>query len=1211
MKRTLSWIMAVAMVLAMFPVFSAEAAADPVILTSATDVAATEAQPATYTWTAEANGTLTVSMAKASPGWSFEIKDSAGNTVDRPRQSSLAKSIDIELVAGTEYTFKAFSFNTSTWEAANGTISYTLSFVAAEGEAEVVVEEYQVSDTALVLGDNSLSLLETAVTTIYVFEPTETAVYTFTAPAGAILGYWGAGSWFLSNPNSTTNTYEWTCTSVGQCAYMGVSGVEGTFNLNIEKTGDYTVVETPIIPYENKAQLSAFTVPEGSKFGSYIDVTAETKYAAVLGEDGYYHLDSEDGPVILVDMNYQDIVLSNALKSDRPVMYAYTTDEEGNNVKYDIGNAILAYEEVMDENGYYPLTEDLILFYDTYAVGASIYSFFVSSYNPENVWLYCMRTITFPEVTEPSEPEVTEPSEPEVTEPSEPEVTDPSEPEVTEPSTPSDPADGIIVLQESVSGTSGTKYVHKYKAEEDGKLLITVGDGTVSWNSDVGYFVNLSLQIIASASGTNEGTYEVAVTAGTTYHIRVWTTGGTATPLTVVFQSDAGTSTDPEPDITEPEVTKNAYEVSGTELTAGSNALTMLDTAITTVFKFKPTATGTYTFTAPEGAIVGNWGSNAYYLTDPNSTVSTCQWTCSGVGQSVFIGVSGIEGSFVLNVELQEPEEPEITEPSEPEVTEPSEPEVTEPSEPEVTEPSEPEVTEPSTPELPSDAIYVSNSTELKNALESNTSATIVLNQNIDLGANTVTVPAGNSIVLDLNGYTLTAKKNSGGTVTVNGILTVQDSSVAGTGLIQNTATSGDRAIVTSGASASLTLKSGNFAATTQTIRIDGGSFLMEGGNVTAKTYAVYIGANCTGTITGGTATVTGEGDYVYPLYCSGSATVSVSGGYFNGPKIYGSSLTGKISGGYFTIPLTASYIAADCEIQSNDDPVYLYKVVNPNAEPEEPDVTEPAEVVDRWNLVLDDNLKVNFYVNMDANAQVQVTVAGQSTIYDAAKLEVTEDGKYLVSISVAASQMTNKITVAVVGNEANAKEYTIRQYADTVLADSKLSAYHALIKEMLNYGAAAQNYFGYNTTTLANTDITGTGAANVPETTTEYSASGSIPGVAFYGASLVHRDKIAVRFYFSGDVSGLTFTEATGKTCIMGENNGMTYVEIDNILPQDLDQLISLTVTDANGNTISVAYSPMNYMVRMNMKGDDNLKALMKALYNYHLAAKALRIPA
>jgi hypothetical protein len=32
-----------------------------------------------------------------------------------------------------------------------------------------------------------------------------------------------------------------------------------------------------------------------------------------------------------------------------------------------------------------------------------------------------------------------------------------------------------------------------------------------------------------------------------------------------------------------------------------------------------------------------------------------------------------------------------------------------------------------------------------------------------------------------------------------------------------------------------------------------------------------------------------------------------------------------------------------------------------------------------------------------------------------------------------------------------------------------------------------------------------------------------------------------------------------------------------------------------------------MNYIVRMSTKGSDNLKALMKAIYNYHLAAEVI----
>ena len=45
-------------------------------------------------------------------------------------------------------------------------------------------------------------------------------------------------------------------------------------------------------------------------------------------------------------------------------------------------------------------------------------------------------------------------------------------------------------------------------------------------------------------------------------------------------------------------------------------------------------------------------------------------------------------------------------------------------------------------------------------------------------------------------------------------------------------------------------------------------------------------------------------------------------------------------------------------------------------------------------------------------------------------------------------------------------------------------------------------------------------------------------------------------------------------------------------------------------GNTDGMAidlYGPMNYIVRMSEKGSVELQNLLKALYNYHLAAKQI----
>ena len=87
--------------------------------------------------------------------------------------------------------------------------------------------------------------------------------------------------------------------------------------------------------------------------------------------------------------------------------------------------------------------------------------------------------------------------------------------------------------------------------------------------------------------------------------------------------------------------------------------------------------------------------------------------------------------------------------------------------------------------------------------------------------------------------------------------------------------------------------------------------------------------------------------------------------------------------------------------------------------------------------------------------------------------------------------------------------------------------------------------------------------------------------------------------------MDGLTVTVDGETVTAKQRENGQYYVEIAQINPHDLDEQISVNVTDANGNTLTVSYGPMNYIVRMSQKGSDTTKALVKALYNYYLAAK------
>lgn len=264
---------------------------------------------------------------------------------------------------------------------------------------------------------------------------------------------------------------------------------------------------------------------------------------------------------------------------------------------------------------------------------------------------------------------------------------------------------------------------------------------------------------------------------------------------------------------------------------------------------------------------------------------------------------------------------------------------------------------------------------------------------------------------------------------------------------------------------------------------------------------------------------------------------------------------------------------------------------------------------VEGWSLTLGGDLTVNFkmriHPDIQNTAQVVLTVAEESICYTVSEHTPDDSGGYLFSVPVAAAQMADDITVQIVnGNDASTPQtYRVVDYARYVLTNESMSSYHRLVQEMLSYGAAAQVYFDYNTSNLVNAGITGVGMSEIPaDAAAEQKVEDNDANINFYGASLLFRDKIGIRYYFtvSGNADDYTFT-VDGEVCKAAQKGELYYVEITDINPQDLDDTRWVSAGD-----VTASYCPMNYLLRMSQKGSENLKALMKALYNYHLAAKA-----
>ncbi|MBR0446466.1 MAG: starch-binding protein [Oscillospiraceae bacterium] len=291
--------------------------------------------------------------------------------------------------------------------------------------------------------------------------------------------------------------------------------------------------------------------------------------------------------------------------------------------------------------------------------------------------------------------------------------------------------------------------------------------------------------------------------------------------------------------------------------------------------------------------------------------------------------------------------------------------------------------------------------------------------------------------------------------------------------------------------------------------------------------------------------------------------------------------------------PNITNFCDGICYFMTWNDGNQAGAMISPEVAPETP--------VKEWNISLGDNIGVNFRVNAAIADHLEFSIGGTALTK---QVTANGDGTSTVSVGLAAAQMADTITIKGCG-AAYEKTYSVVDYTKDILGGEYSDETKALVTEMLNYGAAAQMHFQYNTENLVKEDYTKDQSLTLEAAAVE--VADSMNGLGYYGASLLFRNKIAVRFYFTGSVEDCTFT--------VGENtyepvlkDGRYYVEVADIAPDALDQQITLKVTDANGAEISVTYGPMNYIKRMYEKEDtsDSLKDVLECLYHYHKAAVA-----
>ncbi len=214
----------------------------------------------------------------------------------------------------------------------------------------------------------------------FLFVPTKAGNYEFSLSCkeGAVIGYYGAPHYIQENSlvevadnKFTISVSEGNIGTEGGGTGVYVLGIDVADDnvkdgiLTIQRIGDpiKTIEDYPWTIYEKTVELKEYDLPEGYEIKEF-DLTASTDtYNLVFNQaDGFYHLDSADGPLVLVrldeDSEYIDCY-GTILEYTGVVKYFF--DEKGEFVKKEnYTNCLMEYLECVDlDEGVYPLTEDL------------------------------------------------------------------------------------------------------------------------------------------------------------------------------------------------------------------------------------------------------------------------------------------------------------------------------------------------------------------------------------------------------------------------------------------------------------------------------------------------------------------------------------------------------------------------------------------------------------------------------------------------------------------------------------------------------------------------------------------------------------------------------------------------------------------------------------------------------------------------------------
>ncbi len=304
---------------------------------------------------------------------------------------------------------------------------------------------------------------------------------------------------------------------------------------------------------------------------------------------------------------------------------------------------------------------------------------------------------------------------------------------------------------------------------------------------------------------------------------------------------------------------------------------------------------------------------------------------------------------------------------------------------------------------------------------------------------------------------------------------------------------------------------------------------------------------------------------------------------------------------------------------------------------------TSQALEIKSATLSLESDLAINFYVDEQTLSgweepymvftKAIYDAQGSITGYDTQTVrEYTQrNGCYVYTFSgISAKEMSSAVTATLyadkdgVQSHSETVNYSVLTYAMRQLQNSTDQQLHALLVDLLNYGAAAQTYWNYNSANLANADLTaeqqalGTQEDPVMESCKSLTRNDGAT-VHFAQASLSLEEKVTLNYYlnltqYSGSVKDLqlviTYKDASGQEVTQtvdgssfAAQGGYYVANFSGLNARQMRTACTAEVLEkATGQRVSdtVSYSIASYAQSKSSDADSQLVELVRAMMKY-----------